>query len=63
MTEEQGRKQEDAITKQNERLEVVTNKDDRKDCHKDIYKEIFEKLVKEKFNKIKELTWEINHNH
>ena len=63
MTEEQGRKQVDAITNQNERLEVVTNKGDRKDCHKDIYKEIFEKLVKEKFNKIKELTWEINHYH
>ena len=63
MTEEQGRKQVDAITNQNERLEVITNKDDRKDCHKDICKEIFEKLVKEKFNKIKELTWEINHYH
>ena len=63
MTAEQGRKQVDAITNQNERLEVVTSKDDRKDCHKDIYKEIFEKLVKEKFNEIKELTWEINHYH
>ena len=37
---------------------VVTNKDD----HKDIYKEIFEKLVKEKINDIKELTYEVNDN-
>ena len=41
--EEQGRKQIDAITYQNERLAVLTNRDD----HKDIYKKIFDKTVKE----------------
>ena len=37
----QGKKQIDAITNQNQRLEALTNKDD----HKSIYKEIFDKLV------------------
>ena len=32
-----------------------------KDHHKDIYKETFENLIKEHFDKIKELTYEINH--
>ena len=32
-----------------------------KEDHKDNYKEIFEKLVKEKFDEIKELTHEINY--
>ena len=36
MIEEQGRKQIDVITTQNERRAALTNKDD----HKDIYKEI-----------------------
>ena len=53
--DELGRKQIDAITNQNERLAVLTNKDDHN------YKEIFEKLVKERFDEIKELTNEINH--
>ena len=46
-----------------EGLAALTNKDDREDDHKDIYKEIFEKLVTEKFYKIKELIYEINHNY
>ena len=41
---------------QNQILTALTNKDNRKDN----YKEIFEELVKEKFDKIKELTNEIN---
>ena len=41
--EEQGRKQIDAITYENEILAVLTNRDD----HKDIYKKIFDKTVKE----------------
>ena len=36
-TENQGRKQIDTVTNQNERLAALTNKDD----HKDNYKEIF----------------------
>ena len=46
----------DAITNQNERLAALTNRGD----NKDIYKEIFDKLVKEKFDKIKDVTYEIN---
>ena len=38
---------------------VLTNKDDRKDN----YKKIFDKLVKERFDEIKELTDEINQNY
>ena len=49
----------DAITKQNKRLAALTNKDDN---HKDNYKKIFEELVKERFDKIEELTDEINQN-
>ena len=41
---EQGRKQIDTITNQNERLEALSNKDD----HKDNYKKIFEELVTER---------------
>ena len=44
-------------TNENERLAAVINKDD----HKDNYKEISEELVKERFDEIKELTAEINH--
>ena len=44
-----------AIANQNKRLTPLTNKDD----HQDNYKEIFEELVKEKFDEIKELTYEI----
>ena len=55
--EEQGKKQIDAITNQNEKLGALTNKDD----HKNIYKEIFDKLVKEKFYRIKELTYKIDY--
>ena len=40
------KKQIDAITNQNGRLEAFTNKND----HKSIYKEVFDKLVKEKFD-------------
>ena len=58
LIEEQGQKQIDAITNQNKRLEALTNNDD----HNSIYKEIFNKLVKEKFDGIKELTYKIDHN-
>ena len=56
------KKQVDAVTKQNERLEMIKikmiiNKDD----HKSIYRGIFDKVVKEKFVEIKELTHEIDH--
>ena len=60
--EEQGRKQIDAITNLNERLVVLTNKDDHKDDHKNIYKDIFDKIAKEIFDEIKKLTDEINQN-
>ena len=53
--EEQGKKQVDAITNQNKRLEALTNKNN----HKSIYKEIFDKLVKEKLDEIKELIYKI----
>ena len=53
--EEQGRKQTDAVTNQNERLLTLTNKDD----HIDIYKELFDNLFEEKFDEIKDLTYEI----
>ena len=55
--EEQGKKQIDSITNQNKRLEALTNKDD----HKSIYKKIFDKLVKQRFDEIKELTYETDH--
>ena len=46
---------------------ALTNKDDHKDDHKDhhkyIYIEIFGKLAKEKFDEIKDLTYEINHDY
>ena len=54
--EEQGKKQVDTITNQTKRLETLTNKDD----HKSIYKEIFHKLVKEKFDEIKEFSGKID---
>ena len=47
----------DSITNQNERPADLTNKGD----HKENYKEIFEKPVKERFDEIKQLTDEINH--
>ena len=40
------------------RLAALTNKD----VHKDNYKGIFEELVKKRFDELKELTNEINHN-
>ena len=55
--EDQRRKQINAITNENKRLPALTNKDD----HKDNYKGVFEKLVRERFDIIKELTDEINH--
>ena len=45
------------LQNQNKRLVAWTNKDD----HKDNCKEIFEKLVKERFDEIKELTNKITH--
>ena len=50
------KKQVDAITNQNKRLEALTNKDD----HKSVYTEIFYKLVKEKFDEIKESSGKID---
>ena len=44
-----------AITNQNETLEALTNKN--------IYKEIFDKIVKEKFDEIRKLAEEINHDY
>ena len=58
----QGRKQIDAVTNQNERLAVLTNKDDYKDDHKDVYRKIFDEIVNEKFDEINELTDKINQN-
>ena len=55
--EDQRRKRIDAITNQNKRVVALTNKDD----HKDNCKEIFEKLVKERFDEVKELTNKIKH--
>ena len=46
-SEEQGKRQIDAISNQNKRLEAITNQDDRKS----IYKEIFDKLVKKNMTK------------
>ena len=51
------KKQIDAITNQNKRLEALTNKDD----HKSIYKEIFDRPVKDKFDGTKLLTYKIDH--
>ena len=45
------------LQNQNKRLVAWTNKDD----HKDNCKEIFEKLVKERFDEVKELTNKIKH--
>ena len=53
------KKQTDAITNTSKRLAALTNKDDD---HKDNYKKILEEIVKEKFDKIKELTNETNQN-
>ena len=55
--ENQRKKQMDAITNQNKRLEALTNKDSD---HKD--KQIFNELVKKTFDKIIELIFEINQN-
>ena len=57
MTEEKDEKQIDAITDQKKRLETLSNKDD----HKSIDKKIFDRVVIEKFDEIKELTNEIDH--
>ena len=53
----EAKKKLDAITDENKRVEVLTNKDD----HKSIYKKIFDRVVKERFGEIKELTYEIDH--
>ena len=55
--EEQERKQIDAITNQNKRLAALTNKE----YQKENYIELFIGLVQERFDKIKELTDEIDH--
>ena len=54
---EQRKKQIDAIADQNKRLETLTNKDD----HKSIYEKIINRVVKERFDEIKELTYEMGH--
>ena len=51
------KKQIEVITNQNERLATLAKKDD----HKYIYEEIFDKLVKEAIDRIKELTYEVDH--
>ena len=56
--EEERKKQIDAITNQNKRLEALPDEYD----HKSGYKEIFDKLIEERFDEIKELTDEINDN-
>ena len=48
--EEQGKKQTDVIADQNKRLEALNNKDD----HKSIYKETFDRVVKKRFDEVKE---------
>ena len=58
MNEDLRKKQIDSITNQNKRLEALTNKDD----HKSLCKEIFDKIIQEKFDGIKELTYKIDHN-
>ena len=55
--EEQERKQIDAITNQNKRLAALTNKE----YQKENYIELFIGLVQERFDKIKELTDEVDH--
>ena len=55
--EVQGKNQKNAITNQNKKLEALTKKDD----HKSIYKEIFDKIIKERFDEIRELTYEKDH--
>ena len=54
---EQRKKQIDAIADQNKRLETLTNKDD----HKSIYEKIINRVVKERFDEIKESTYEMGH--
>ena len=54
--DEQWKKQIDASTNQNKRLEVLTNKND----YKTIYKEIFDRVVKERFDEIKDWIHEID---
>ena len=56
MIEEQG-KQIDAIADQNKRLKALTDKDD----HKIIYKKVFDRLVKKRFDEIKELAYKTDH--
>ena len=58
---EKGRKQAHVIRNQNERLVGLTKRDDHKYDHKDLSKERFKKLVNKKFNKLENLTYEINH--
>ena len=42
-----------------QRLETLTNKDDKKN----IYKKIFDKIVKEKLDEIRELGDEVDHDY
>ena len=58
--EDQGRNQIDVITNQNKKLATLTNQDNDKDNYS--YKEILEEIFKERFDEIKELAHEINHN-
>ena len=51
------KKQIDSITDQNKKLQALTNKDD----YKSIYKEIPDRVVRERFDEIKELNNEIDH--
>ena len=58
MIEDQRKKQVDAITNQNKRLEALTNKGD----HKSICKKIFDNAVKERSDEVEELTDQIDYN-
>ena len=58
--EDQGRNQIDVITNQTKKLATLTNQDNDKDNYS--YKEILEEIFKERFDEIKELAHEINHN-
>ena len=51
------KKQIVSITDQNKKLQALTNKDD----YKSIYKEIPDRVVRERFDEIKELNNEIDH--
>ena len=58
-------KQIKTIEKQGEKIDTIRNQTQRLEtlANRNIYKEIFNKIVKGKFDDIKELTNEINHDY